>query len=221
MKFIYLKKQEDLLLAGKFLFFFAVSFALLNSSVSLVDIVFFETLFAAPTSAFLSAIGFQNTLLPGQEPVTMNIAGLGNPIIFTYLCTGLLEWMIIVSAILASTEARAEKRIHGVLFATIGVFAFNLFRINASILAVLFLGLEAAAFSHDIFFRVFLFISIAGFYYAWLKYAQNEWFYKNPKLENYFRILKNSKYEKSLEEWKKIKQKDAENFHNKKWAMKK
>ena len=164
--------EHDLRIAGKFIFFFAASFAIINSVVSFFDIVFFEALFAAPTSFFLSLIGFENTLALGTEPVTMTIAGLENVIAFTYLCTGLLEWMIITSAILASTEAKTEKRLKGVLFATIGVFAFNLFRINASILAVLFIGLEAASFSHDIFFRVFLFLSIAGFYYAWLKYAQ-------------------------------------------------
>ncbi|MBI4044380.1 MAG: exosortase/archaeosortase family protein [Candidatus Diapherotrites archaeon] len=164
--------EQDLRIAGKFIFFFAVSFAAINSAISLADIVFFETLFAAPTSFFLSLMGFQNTLATGAEPVTMNIAGLDNTIAFTYLCTGLLEWIIITSAILASTEAKAGKRIAGVVFATIGVFAFNLFRINASILSVLFLGLETAAFSHDIFFRAFLFVSIAGFYWAWLRYAQ-------------------------------------------------
>src|SRR3989344_4218751 len=163
--------EHDLRIAGKFIFFFALAFAFINSFLALADILFFETLFAVPTGFFLSLIGFENTLALGAEPVTMNIAGLDNTIAFTYLCTGLLEWIIITSAIFASTEAKREKRIHGVLGATIGVFAFNLFRINASILAVLFLGLETAAFSHDIFFRAFLFISIAGFYWAWLRYA--------------------------------------------------
>lgn len=165
-------KEQGLNLAGKFLFFFTVSFASINLVVSIVDIVFFENLFATFTSFFLSLIGFENTVSAAAEPVNMKIVGLGNLIEFTYLCTGLLEWIVIVSAILASTESSREKRLHGVVFATIGVFLFNLFRINASILAILFLGVEAGAFSHDIFFRVFLFVSIAGFYYAWLKYAQ-------------------------------------------------
>lgn len=159
---------KNFFFAGKFLFYISVSFILLNTFVSVVPLQFFEMLFALPTNFFLQAIGFETVLQQG-EPVLIFLQGIDFPIALTYLCTGLLEWIVLISAIVSSGEVNSKKRMSGVLWGTLFIFGFNLFRIIASILAIVFFGLSFAEFSHDVFFRVFLFASIAGFYYVWLK----------------------------------------------------
>ncbi len=162
--------QHEFAVAGKFLFFLAVSFIALNVFVSLFPLEFFEIIFAVPTAFFLGLFGLQAQLVFG-EPVKILVEGLDLPVAITYLCTGLLEWIVLCSAIAATTEVNAKKRLAGIAAGTFGIFAFNLFRINFSILAIIFLGQSVAGFSHDVFFRVFLFFSVAGFYYVWLKQA--------------------------------------------------
>lgn len=157
--------------AGKFLFFISIFFILLNSFASIIPLEFFEMLFAIPANFFLQAIGLETALQAG-EPVMIFVEGFEFPIAFTYLCTGLLEWVVLTSAVLASTEVDKKARVKGFFAGTVFIFGFNLFRIVASILAIIFFGLSFAVFSHDVFFRVFLFASIAGFYYVWLKKAE-------------------------------------------------
>ena len=76
-----------------------------------------------------------------------------------------------ILAVLASFGIDLKKRIIGVIAGTIALFLFNLFRIIASILIINSFGLDAGNFSHDILFRIFLFVTIAGFYFYWFKWA--------------------------------------------------
>lgn len=162
------KPTENLLVAGKFLLYLSVSFIAFDFLASLPGLVFFEMLFAIPASFVLGLIGFEPVVQSG-EPVLIFLNGFDMPIAITYLCTGILEWVVLSSAIASSTEITAKKRITGIAAGTVGIFFFNTARIIASILMISFLGLSLAGFGHDIFFRIFLFASIAVFYFAWLK----------------------------------------------------
>jgi len=105
------------------------------------------------------------------EPVIILLEKIELPIAISYLCTGLLETVIISSAIISSFGITLKSRILGVVGALIALVAFNVFRIVASILIIIYFGLNLANFSHDVLFRVFLFFSIAGIYFVWFRWA--------------------------------------------------
>jgi len=62
----------------------------------------------------------------------------------------------------------------GVFGALVGVFAFNQLRVVASAMQLLNTNVEIADLTHNVLFRVFLFIVIAGMYWAWLDWALKE-----------------------------------------------
>ncbi len=165
---VFPSNREDFLVAGKFLLFFLISFIALDAIVNLIPLELFEAMFAAPTNFILNLLGFESSMQSG-EPVLIFLKDFNFPIAISYLCTGLLEWIVLCSTLVASSEVNAKKRMIGLVGATVFVFLFNLTRILASILFIVFFGLSFAEFSHDVFFRVFLFFSIAGFYFFWLK----------------------------------------------------
>ncbi|VVB99275.1 Uncharacterised protein [uncultured archaeon] len=162
-----------LLPAGKFLLGFCALFLAINFALSLLPLQDAENFFATGANAVVGALGIHGNVVP-QEPVLINIEGIARPIGISYLCTGLLEIAVICAAVLASFGIRLRQRAIGAAAGAAIVVLFNFARIIAGILAIKFLGLEAAAFAHDIMFRAFLFIVIAGYYYAWFGWATAE-----------------------------------------------
>jgi len=167
------KKEEELLKTGKFLVGIATLFLLFSFLLSLVQLEWFEFFYAFFTLEFLKLIGFSGTI-EFTEPVLIYAEAFSVPLGFSYLCTGLLELALVWAATLASFGIKLKKRILGMVFGTIILVAFNFFRIVASILIIFWFGLDAGNFSHDLLFRLFLFVTIAGFYYLWFKWSTIE-----------------------------------------------
>jgi len=163
--------DSEILMAGKFLAAFIVIFAALSLLFSLLPLQGIELFFAAPTLEILKLFGFNGTINAGAEPVLILLQNLAVPISISYLCTGLMEVAIISAAVLSSFGISIRKRIFGVVAAIAAIALFNLFRIVASILIILWFGLDAGNFSHDLLFRIFLFATIAGFYFVWFGWA--------------------------------------------------
>ena len=156
--------------AGKFLLGIAVLFMLLSFFLSLIPLTLSEQFYAYGTLAALNALGFGGTVIV-QEPVLLVLDALSVPVGISYLCTGILELSLVWSAVIASAGVGAGKRAAGVAAGTAVLVFFNFLRIISSILIILFFGFDAGNFSHDALFRVFLFATIAGFYYFWLNWA--------------------------------------------------
>ncbi|AJF60225.1 MAG: exosortase/archaeosortase family protein [Candidatus Diapherotrites archaeon] len=172
-KFEFLSKtfsEKEILKAGKFLLGLAAYFIALSFLVSLVPLELVEFFFASVSLFFLGFFGFSGELV-FTEPVIMQLQGLEQGIAITYLCTGLLELVLLVSAVASSFGIEWKKRIIGVIAGAIALVAFNVFRIVSSILIILWFGLEAGGFSHDLLFRVFLFATVAGYYFVWFNWA--------------------------------------------------
>jgi exosortase/archaeosortase family protein len=96
----------------------------------------------------------------------------GHVIEISDLCTGLTEMLVIVGAIIASIGISWRKRLIGAAAAAIIVVLLNLARIVFT--ALLIIGTSDLAiidFVHNILFRVFLFVSIAGIYIVWFYWA--------------------------------------------------
>lgn len=166
-----MKKTEEWVAGtGKFLLGIAALFLAFNFILSLVPLQWFEEFYAAGTLTVLQALGFKGEVVAG-EPVLVYLNSFTVPLGFTYLCTGLLEMALVWSAVLASFGIELRKRVTGAIVGTFVLVVFNFVRIISSILIMSTLGLDAGNFSHDLLFRVFLFVTIAGYYWVWFNLA--------------------------------------------------
>ncbi|MBS3063304.1 MAG: exosortase/archaeosortase family protein [Candidatus Diapherotrites archaeon] len=157
--------KAELRKAGKFLAGFVAAFFALNFLARLVPLEAIEGLVAGAALAGLNFFGVNGVLLAG-EPVLLQVEGLALPVAISYLCTGLLETIVLVSAVLASFGIPWRERVKGAGLGILISFIFNIIRIDGTILMIKAQGLVLGELTHDLFFRAFLFLSIAG-YYAW------------------------------------------------------
>jgi len=156
--------------AGKFVLLLFTFFAALLFLSSLFPQNFFEKITANTGNAIYSFIGISGTT--GQQDGKIFIQVTNGPkIFFSSLCTGLLETILLVAAIAATFEIHWKKRLLGIVVGIVSVFLFNLFRIAATTLAILGTAIQTAEFAHNVLFRIFLFIAIAGLYAGWYRWA--------------------------------------------------
>jgi exosortase/archaeosortase family protein len=128
----------------------------------------FELFFAFITQAFYQALGVQGEIV-FQEPVLLLLPNLSIQI--SFLCTGLVELMVLVAAILASFGIDFEKKWKGIIGAIATVLVFNALRIIVTSLLIQNTTRELADLAHDLLFRISLFVVIVGFYGLWFYWA--------------------------------------------------
>jgi len=110
---------------------------------------------------------FSYNVIDGVSIIT--VASLDYPIYINFLCTGILEFALLTSAILASTSISLKKRFIGVSLAIAVVIIFNIIRISLTTYLITVLNLSWANFFHGFLFRFFLVIIVLGFYWLWLR----------------------------------------------------
>ena len=162
----------DVQKAGRFLLFFIFFFV---AGTLLLDFVVpnsaRQELVASATLAVLQATGTTGHL-DLSAGHTWIILDRGNTIQISDLCTGTLEFLIIIGAILASAGIDRKKRVLGAAMAGVLVLLLNLARILATIgLIGSTQDTQLIDFTHNVFFRVFLFVSIMGLYTLWFAWA--------------------------------------------------
>ena len=167
MKFSF--SRAELSKSGKFLAGLVVAFFGLSLLSKLAPLEAVEGFVASVALAGLGLLGIGGSLEagPGVEPVVMRVAGLSNPVAIGYLCTGLLETMVLASAVLASFGIPWKKRLKGAGLGVLISFIFNILRIDLTLLMVRWQGLEIGELAHDLFFRLALFLTVAGYYAGW------------------------------------------------------
>ena len=148
---------------------FVVFFIGLSLGISIIPASFLELPTAGLTQQFLLFTA-KPASLTFQEPILLEIAQ-GKEIAISYLCTGFLELIILVSAILASQGIEWKKRMKGVWFAAVGTQIFNLLRIWVTIFFILNSETATIDLVHNVLFRLTLFVVIAGFYFIWFGWA--------------------------------------------------
>jgi exosortase/archaeosortase family protein len=173
------RTRQGAVSAGKFFLALVLCFVVLYGLASLVPIQLFERVFASL---------LRHTLALFRIPATSGIdvdafvqVTDGPRILISGLCTGLLEMIILSSAILATLEIDTRKRLVGVAVGVIAIGLFNWFRIVATTLIALSQPIEVVELSHEVLFRVFLFLVIAGFYWTWLRWANPA--QRSPRME--------------------------------------
>ena len=95
-------------------------------------------------------------------------------IFIAWLCTGILEIIILISAIAASFGIKHKEKLIGIILAIIVGVIFNILRIIITIHIVLTQNLQIVEFAHDILFKLILFIYITVFYVIWFYWAMRK-----------------------------------------------
>ena len=161
--------KKEIVKSGKFLLALIAVFLLLSFVFWLLGELWVELFTAHVAATVLGALGVEPvvSVLDGNV-----LIGIGETIFqISYLCTGLFELIILVSAIAASFGISLRKRGVGILGAVIFGFVFNQMRIVVSVLLAINTNIRTAELAHDVFFRLTLFIVIAGYYAAWFWFA--------------------------------------------------
>ena len=161
--------KEDRDKGAKFLGAMLVLFFALNFLFSL-PLIGIEYVIASIVSFVLNLFGIANATA-FEEPALILIHNIDVPIAISYLCTGILETALLVAAIATSFGISTKKRLLGIAGAIAGIQLFNLFRILTTIFLIINFNLEVAELGHELLFRLFLLIVIAGFYSLWFFWA--------------------------------------------------
>lgn len=164
-------EKQDAVKTGRFLLFFILSYMLLSVAInSVFQIQAIEAWIAGNVLFVLGFFGQSGTVAVGETALIE--LGSGTAIEISELCTGLMETLIIVGAIISSIGIGWKKRLSGAVAATLVSVILNHARIIAT--ALLILGTDdkgLVEFTHNFLFRVFLLVSIAGIYIAWFYWA--------------------------------------------------
>ncbi len=166
--------KDDAVKTGRFLAFFIIVYLALSISIRFfAPIIVIEQWVAENVLAFLQFLGHNGYVALGETAV-IHLEG-GQAIEISELCTGLMETLIIASAIIASAGIDWRKRLFGSVSAGLATIVLNYARIVfTTLLIVGTADLALISFTHNILFRAFLLISIAGMYMLWFWWAVKE-----------------------------------------------
>ncbi|NCQ51158.1 exosortase/archaeosortase family protein [archaeon] len=168
-----LKTKKKIKESLYFLLFFIISFSLIYLLLSKTLIYNFINYFYGSLSSIILNIFYGiNTSFYYDfiEQVTfLIIPSIDYPVAIVFLCTGILEFSLIVSAIVSTIGFSLRKKIKWVLISSFLVIIFNLLRITFTIFIIDYFNLEIADFFHGFLFRLFLVIIVIGTYYFFLK----------------------------------------------------
>ncbi len=167
-------EKEDAVKTGRFLLYFVLiylAFSFVLQSVIGLEAV--ELWVAGNVLGMLNAFGYAGTVSFEETALVSLEAG---PVIqISELCTGMMELFIVVGAIIASIGISWRRRLVGAGIAGIATILFNHARIVFT--SLLILGTEDMAvisFTHNVLFRLFLFVAVAGLYIAWFYRAASK-----------------------------------------------
>ncbi|MBT4870373.1 MAG: exosortase/archaeosortase family protein [Candidatus Diapherotrites archaeon] len=93
-------------------------------------------------------------------------------IFISWLCSGALEIIILVSAILASFGIGWRKKVIGAIVAVILGYVFNLLRIFVTLNIIMSQNEAVFEIAHDTLFRLVLFVYIIVVYVLWFIWAR-------------------------------------------------
>ena len=165
------RKQFTWFVLG-FVFFYLV----LSGIVYLVPAILFESTAGVPLNALLSAQGLAPTIstFNGTEGIDFALLVQGKTIVISWLCAGALEIIILISAILASFGVSWRKKLIGAAIAIPLGYLFNLARVWITANIILTQNVQTIEFTHDLLFRLVLFVYIVAFYVLWFNWAMKK-----------------------------------------------
>jgi exosortase/archaeosortase family protein len=164
------KKQFTFFVLG-----FIVSYLILSSFAYALTIP--AEIFTGIISEFLISLqGFSTTsngisMFTDGLAYSFNINQTGQLIVISFLCTGLLEIAILISAMIASFGVEFKNKLIGIIGAIISGIIFNFIRIWITLNIILFSTTGTFEIAHDLLFRITLFLYITIFYILWFNWS--------------------------------------------------
>ncbi len=166
--------KDDAQKTGRFLLLFVVVYLVLSFvAKGLIGIEAIELSVANSSLEILQMLG-QTGSVSFAEVALIELES-GVAIEISELCTGLMEFLIIVGTILASAGISLRRRLTGAAVGGVLTVLLNFLRIVITALIIVGTGdLALIELTHNILFRLFLFVSIAGIYLAWFYWAASK-----------------------------------------------
>jgi len=156
--------------SAKFVLVFGAVFLSLSYAGSAIGLDRQMALFNADASAaILNALGQKAELFYAGNWPSIMLSSFSAEI--NYLCTGLLELTVLVSAMLASFGISWKKRGIGIIAGIAAGITFNITRIVLTVLALLYAEAKTAELAHDLLFRLSIILVVAGIYWVWFYWA--------------------------------------------------
>ncbi len=181
----YWHKQEKKIVASpkkQFTFFilmFVLSYLILTALVSPFETSAKEftgkssELFLTAGGNIISESGFY-TATDGEVVYSFFVGDSGNEkqIIISWLCSGVLEIIILICAIIASFGIAFRQKLIGIGIAIISGIIFNTLRIWITLSLILTQNAQVFEIAHDLLFRIVLFVYIIVVYVIWFYWTQ-------------------------------------------------
>jgi exosortase/archaeosortase family protein len=163
--------KDDATKTGRFVLYFILIYLVLSVAITAAIPVQTQELFVANNVlGMLQLFGYTGQV--SLDETALISLDAGPRIAISDLCTGLMETLIIVGAILASAGISLRRRLIGAAVGAVATILFNYVRIIITALVILGTGdLALIEFTHNVLFRIFLFLAIAGIYIAWFYWA--------------------------------------------------
>ena len=183
----YIEKQEEKVRGSQrkqfawFVLGFILFYTILSGAAYMAPAIVFEASAGLPLAAALVAqgnnVGTEACVLEnGEQAFCMDISSQQGgaeqkQIIISWLCSGVLEIIILASAMLASFGVSWKKKFIGIAVAVPAGYVFNLLRVWVTANIILTQNVATIEFAHDLLFRAVLFVYITAFYVAWFYWA--------------------------------------------------
>jgi exosortase/archaeosortase family protein len=181
----YWKKQEEKIVASprkQFTFFiltFVLSYLFLTALVSPFELSAKEftgknaEMFLSSGGNIISGSGFYEAT-DGEVVYSFFVGKVGEEkqIIISWLCSGILEIIILICAIIASFGITFKQKLVGIGIAIITGIIFNTLRIWVTLSLILTQNAQVFEIAHDLLFRIVLFVYIIVVYILWFYWTQ-------------------------------------------------
>lgn len=109
-----------------------------------------------------------------EEAYAFTINHTNQLIVISWLCTGILEIIILVSAILASFGISLKKKLIGIVFAIISGIIFNFIRIWITLNIIMLQDAQVFEIAHDLLFRLTLLVYVIIVYVIWFSWSEGK-----------------------------------------------
>jgi exosortase/archaeosortase family protein len=122
---------------------------------------------AQAASAILSSFGVQSSV--NGNIISMIVGEEETDFAITQLCSGDIEIALLASLLLASIDVLLVWRVLGALLGAGLLLALNPLRIAVTLWITKGSGMEAGDAYHSLIFRLFLFVILVLYYFAWYR----------------------------------------------------
>jgi exosortase/archaeosortase family protein len=122
---------------------------------------------AEMVSGLLSSVGIESSV--SGNVLTMDVQGQDVDFVISQLCSGDVEIALLISLLVASFDVLLIWRILGSLIGLAFLLLMNPIRIFITLIITKDSGMEAGDFYHSFIFRLFLFVLLVLYYFAWYR----------------------------------------------------